>query len=229
MDRLGQRWDRRQQTYRDGREPFTAHTSIDIAAQPQVVWDFLKAPGVGVLLDHRHLKTFPVPNTPDADVGHQYCSISRTATEALAVTLWEIVEWQAPHRLVEKVLSTAVPILEATTITATDQGCQYAVSIGLRIVAGRTKTADPKFRRSSTSGQPRSRPSSSPASGPGSPTARMRYTDWDGCDPEPEDDSTWAEGGFDRESGRWNAQRRGRLPDDGVVGPALGGGGPGGS
>jgi hypothetical protein len=33
------------------------------------------------------------------------------------------------------------------------------------------------------------------------------YAGWDGADPEPEDDSAWADGGFDPDSGRWNVNR----------------------
>ena len=55
------------------------------------------------------------------------------------------------------------------------------------------------------------------------------YADWDGADPEPEDQSAWADAGFNPDSGRWNTARRTHLNEDGVVGPVGGGGGGGGS
>jgi hypothetical protein len=57
-----------------------------------------------------------------------------------------------------------------------------------------------------------------------------RYAAWDGADPEPEDQSAWADAGFNPDSGRWNPQRRSHLADDGAggVGHGYGGGADGG-
>jgi hypothetical protein len=56
------------------------------------------------------------------------------------------------------------------------------------------------------------------------------YAEWDGADPEPEDDSAWADAGFNPDSGRWNVNRSvpGALADP-SPGSGLGGvGGDGG-
>ena len=53
-----------------------------------------------------------------------------------------------------------------------------------------------------------------------------RYAAWDGADPEPEDESLWADAGYNPDSGRWNPARRTRLTDEGGAG--MGGGGDGG-
>jgi hypothetical protein len=57
-----------------------------------------------------------------------------------------------------------------------------------------------------------------------------RYAAWDGADPEPEDDSAWANDGFNPDSGRWSLDRRTGRDDSGVIhgaGGADGGGGGG--
>lgn len=58
------------------------------------------------------------------------------------------------------------------------------------------------------------------------------YAGWDGKDPEPEDDSAWADAGFDPDSGRWNPTRKTPgFGQDGVVtysGGGVGGDGGGG-
>ena len=51
-----------------------------------------------------------------------------------------------------------------------------------------------------------------------------RYAAWDGADPEPEDQSAWADAGFNPDSGRWSLDRR--LPSD-SGGPVSGAGGGG--
>ena len=60
-----------------------------------------------------------------------------------------------------------------------------------------------------------------------------RYVDWDGVEPEPSDDSAWADAGYNPDSGRWNTSRgTGRdasgLPHTGGGGPGFGGGDGGG-
>ena len=51
------------------------------------------------------------------------------------------------------------------------------------------------------------------------------YASWDGAEPEPEDDSAWADAGFNPDSGRWDTSRRLRGDGSGLV--VGGGGGPG--
>lgn len=49
------------------------------------------------------------------------------------------------------------------------------------------------------------------------------YAAWDGQDPEPEDQSAWADAGFDPDSGRWNPARRGHVDNSGLGWNAGGG------
>ena len=120
----------------DGREPFTAQAAVLILASPQVVWDFLGAPGAGVLLDYRFVKSFPVPGTPAEGVGHQYCNMFHDDGGTLQVVLSEIVEFAPPRHVVRKIVNTPVPILESHTIDEVPGGCSYAVRLGLRIPVG---------------------------------------------------------------------------------------------
>jgi hypothetical protein len=56
-----------------------------------------------------------------------------------------------------------------------------------------------------------------------------RYAAWDGADPEPEDQSAWADAGFNPDSGRWNiARNTHRNLDHGGGGGLQAGGGDGG-
>lgn len=119
-------------------KPFTAQAVVPVAAPPQGVWDCQNAPGAGVLLDHRHIRSFPVPGTPLEGVGHQYCTVSRHDGGYVVVTMSEIVEYDPPHRVARKVVNSATPILEAHTIGAIPGGCSYAVRLG---------PADPRGQR----------------------------------------------------------------------------------
>jgi hypothetical protein len=44
-----------------------------------------------------------------------------------------------------------------------------------------------------------------------------QYAGWDGADPEPEDTSAWADGGFNPDSGQWNPSRRMARDSSGIV------------
>lgn len=136
MSRLNQRWTQRQEAFSDCREPFTAQATLQVAASPQAVWDFLNAPGVGVLFDHRHVRSFPVPGTPPEGVGHQYCAVSRHEGGHLAVTMSEIVEYDPPRHVVRRIVNSPVPILESHTIGEIPGGSTYTVRLGLHIPAG---------------------------------------------------------------------------------------------
>jgi hypothetical protein len=50
-----------------------------------------------------------------------------------------------------------------------------------------------------------------------------RYAAWDGVDPEPEDESAWADAGFNPDSGRWSLDRKLPSNSDGTVSSAGGG------
>jgi hypothetical protein len=44
-----------------------------------------------------------------------------------------------------------------------------------------------------------------------------RYVAWDGADPEPEDDSAWADGGFNPDTGRWDPSHDGTAKESGYI------------
>lgn len=146
MTRLGDRWDRRMDTYRDGREPFTAQSAAMIRSTPQAVWDLLDAPGVAILLDNRHQRTFHVPGTPEDGVGRQSCNFRLSEDGVLEVTVSEVIEHDPPFRSVRRILNTEVPIVEGTTLAEIPGGCSFAVSIGLRILAGTRHAVAPQVQ-----------------------------------------------------------------------------------
>lgn len=44
-----------------------------------------------------------------------------------------------------------------------------------------------------------------------------RYAAWDGADPEPEDESAWADGGFNPDTGRWDPSHDGKAKESGYI------------
>lgn len=136
MGRIEDRWDRRADTYRDGREPFTAQAAAMIRATPQEVWDFLDAPGSRVLLDPKHLKTFPVPGTPDRGVGHQFCTLRLREGDWLTATVYEVIEHEPPRRGVRRLLNATAPYVESIVTAEVPGGCSLALNVGTRIPVG---------------------------------------------------------------------------------------------
>ena len=136
MTRLGDRWDRRSDSLRDGREGFTAQSAILILRKPQAVWDCLHAPGIDVLLHGGHLKTFHVPGTPESGPGQQTCMFIRGTNEVLEVTVSEIIDYDPPARVTRKIVNSQVPMAEVQTIAELPGGCSFAVSLGTRIPIG---------------------------------------------------------------------------------------------
>ena len=136
MSRLGERWDRRADSYRDGREAFTAQSATLILKQPHEVWAFLDSPGAGVLLHQRHERTFHVPGTPETGTGHQSCTFIMGENGVLEVTVSEVIEYDPPRRVTSKIVNSQIPMVEAQTIAEVPGGCSFAVSLGTRIPAG---------------------------------------------------------------------------------------------
>jgi hypothetical protein len=101
--RLEQRWDRRQDAWRDGLEEFTVQATVQIAKPAQEVWDLVTSPHADVLLGDHHVRSFAVPGTPE-ELGHQFCSLRREGGRMTA-TVSEIVECEPPYRFVTRTLT----------------------------------------------------------------------------------------------------------------------------
>jgi len=142
MDRLGQSWDRRQDTYRDGKEPITVQATVEISKPAQEVLDFVTSPQSSVLLDHHHILSIPVPGTPEG-VGKQYCSLSRQLNGRMTATVTEVIEFEPPHRLGAKTLTGSSETLELMVVNPTTAGCTYSVSVEMRISYGTTRKVAP--------------------------------------------------------------------------------------
>lgn len=136
MTRLADRWDRRSESLRDGREGFTAQSATLILRKPQAVWDCLNSPGIDVLLHRGHLKTFHVPGTPETGLGKQTCMFIRGTSEVVDVTVSEIIDYEPPRRVSSKIVNSQVPMVEVQTIAELPGGCSFAVSLGTRIPIG---------------------------------------------------------------------------------------------
>jgi uncharacterized protein YndB with AHSA1/START domain len=145
-DRLEQRWDRRQDTWRDGLEQFTVQSTVEIAKPVQEVWDLVTSQQVAVLLDDRHVRSFAVPGTPQG-LGHQYCSLHREANGRMTATVSEIVECEPPHRFVAKTLTGTRETLKRVVVQPTPTGCTYTVSIDMRISHGTSSKVAPAAQR----------------------------------------------------------------------------------
>ena len=92
----------------------TAHGFVEIAVEPEVVWDFLMSPVTGPLLDPAFVRSFPVPRTPEG-VGQQWCTMTRAEEGGMEVHVVEVLDIQPPHRLVVKLLTSPVSILRITS------------------------------------------------------------------------------------------------------------------
>jgi len=145
MDRLGQSWDRRH-TPGDGTEPFTIQSTVEISKPVQEVWDFVSSPQLSVLLDHHHIRSFPVPGTPEG-VGHQSCSMGREANGRISVTVSEVVKYEPPHRLVSKVLTGPTEALGLIVLSPAPTGCSFTVSASVRIAYGTSRKRAPVAQR----------------------------------------------------------------------------------
>jgi len=146
MGRLEQRWTRRQDAQRGGSEPFSVQSTVEISKPAQEVWDFVTSPYAAVLLDHKHISSFPVPGTPDG-VGQQNCSLAREENGRITATVTEIIEYEPPHRYVSKLLTGPTEAFAMMTVDPTPTGCTYTVSGGSRIAYGTAGKVAPVAQR----------------------------------------------------------------------------------
>jgi len=146
MGRLEQRWNRRQDAQRGGSEPFSVQSTVEISKPAQEVWDFVTSPHAAVLLDHKHISSFPVPGTPDG-VGQQNCSLDREENGRITATVTEIIEYEPPHRYVTKLLTGPTEAFAMMTVDPTPTGCTYTASGGTRIAYGTAGKVAPVAQR----------------------------------------------------------------------------------
>jgi hypothetical protein len=140
--RLQERWDRRSEANRDGREPLAVQSTVEICRPAQEVWDFVTCPDAAVVLDHHHVRTMVVPGTPEG-VGQQYCSLRMEGTGRMTATVSEVVEYQPPHRFVAKTLTGPSEVLEVVVISPTATGCTYTTTVNMRIAYGTSRKVTP--------------------------------------------------------------------------------------
>ena len=146
MDRLRQSWDRRQDTYRDGREPLAVRSTVEISRPAQEVWDFVTSQHAAVLLDHHHIISMPVPGKPEG-VGQQYCTLRRKVNGRMVATVTEVVECEPPHRYVAKTLTGPSETREVMVVSPTPAGCTYTASVVMQIASGTSRKVAPVAQR----------------------------------------------------------------------------------
>ena len=124
----------------------TAHGFVEIAVEPEVVWDFLMSPVTGPLLDPAFVRSFPVPGTPEG-VGQQWCTMTRAEEGGMEVHVVEVLDIQPPHRLVVKLLTSPVSILRITSLQPTPSGCEYTVRYGAHLPVANIRSASQSRER----------------------------------------------------------------------------------
>jgi len=138
MQRLGQRWDQRS----SGVEPLTVESSIDIACSTQDLWDFLVAPESAVLIGDGVVKAFRVPGAPAGVAGDQHCVVYEIDGR-VTVHMAEVVEADAPNRMVIHWPTLSTTMLSVSTLTPTHAGTTYTSRIGLQVANGTSSKVEP--------------------------------------------------------------------------------------
>ena len=141
IQRLEQRWDQRT----TGLEPMTVEASIDIACSTQELWDFLITPESAVVTGDGVVKAFRVPGTPVGAVGDQQCLVYEVGGR-LSIQMAEVVEADAPNRVVVRWPTVSPTMLAVSTLTPTATGTKYTSRIGLQVANGTGKKAEPDIQ-----------------------------------------------------------------------------------
>ena len=108
----------------------TVEASIDIACSTQELWDFLIMPESAVVTSDGVVKAFRVPGTPVGAVGDQHC-LMYEVDGRLSIQMAEVVEADAPNRVVVRWPTVNPTMLAVSTLTSTATGTKYT-SQGLR-------------------------------------------------------------------------------------------------
>jgi hypothetical protein len=167
MQRLSQRWDKRS----SGVKPLTVESSIDIACSTQDLWDFLVAPESAVLTGEGVVKAFRVPGAPAGVAGDQHCVVSEIDGR-LTVHMAEVVEANAPNRMVILWPTISTTVLSTSTLTPTHAGTRYSNSKGYRWPVAPAERSSSRCRKPWQTATSGSRPASNPA--PASPPLGIR-------------------------------------------------------
>lgn len=143
MQRLGDRWDERE----EGLEPAIVKSSLDIAAETQTVWDFVLAPESALLLNDEVVKAFRVPNTPKAQPGEQICVVTEDDGR-LAVGIIETVALEPGVSLLCRWLTGPTEVMERTTLAPTGQGgTTITYQLAVRVELGTARKVRPLLER----------------------------------------------------------------------------------
>ena len=141
MQRLEQRRDRRA----TGLEPITLESFIEIACSTQELWDFLITPESAVVTGIDVVKAFRVPGTPAGAVGDQHCLVYEVGG-VLTIHMAEVVEAEAPIRVVVRWLTFPTNMLSTMDLTPTPTGTRFTSRSQLQVANGTGKKVKPDLQ-----------------------------------------------------------------------------------
>jgi len=120
----------------------TVESSIDIACSTQDLWDFLVAPERAVLIGDGVVKAFRVPGAPVGVAGDQHCLVYEIDGR-VTVHMAEVVEADAPNRMVIRWPTISTAMLSISTLTPTHAGTTYTSRVGLQVAYGTRSKVEP--------------------------------------------------------------------------------------
>lgn len=120
----------------------TVESSIDIACSTQDLWDFLVAPESAVLIVDGVVKAFRVPGAPVGVAGDQHCLVYEIDGR-VTVHMAEVVEADAPNRMVIRWPTISTAMLSISTLTPTHAGTTYTSRVGLQVAYGTRSKVEP--------------------------------------------------------------------------------------
>jgi len=95
------------------------------------------------------VKAFRVPGTPVGAVGDQQCLVYEVGGR-LSIQMAEVVEADAPNRVVVRWPTVSPTMLAVSTLTPTATGTKYTSRLELQVANGTGKKAEPDIQMALT-------------------------------------------------------------------------------
>jgi hypothetical protein len=124
----------------------SVESSIDIACSTQELWDFLVTPESAVVTGEGVIKAFRVPGTPVGAVGDQHCLVYEIDGR-VTIHMAELVEAEAPNRIVVRWPTLSKTMLAISTLTPTHAGTRYTTKVGLQVANGTSRKVEPGVQK----------------------------------------------------------------------------------
>lgn len=124
----------------------TVESSIEIVCSTQELWDFLVTPESAVVTSAGVIKAFRVPGTPAGAVGDQHCLVYELGG-LLTIHMAEVVEAEAPIKVVVRWRTMPTTTLTTSTLTPSDTGTTYTCKLERLVTTGTGRRVQPDARR----------------------------------------------------------------------------------